>query len=117
MGAAFRAADLVVSRSGASVLGEYPMFNLPAILVPYPYAWRYQKTNASYLVEKGAAELLADEELNDQLLSRVTALINDPEKLAEMRAALSDLAQPNAAHVIAEELLELGANHSGGSLQ
>ena len=58
MGAALRSSDLVVSRSGASILGEYPVFELPSILVPYPLAWRYQKTNASYLVNQGAAVLI-----------------------------------------------------------
>jgi UDP-N-acetylglucosamine--N-acetylmuramyl-(pentapeptide) pyrophosphoryl-undecaprenol N-acetylglucosamine transferase len=117
MGAAFKAADLVVSRSGASILGEYPLFSLPAILVPYPYAWRYQKTNANYLVEKGAAEIIEDEKLNDQLLSRVIGLINNPEKLDEMKTALRKLAQPDAARVIAEELLDLGTKQPGGQTQ
>lgn len=107
MGAALAAADLVVSRAGASTLGEFPLFGLPALLVPYPYAWRYQKVNAEYLEEKGAAEMIKDEDLTEQLLPRVDALLGDPQKLAAMRQAMKNLARPQAADDIAAELLAL----------
>lgn len=114
MGAAFRIADLVVSRSGASILGEYPLFGLPAILVPYPHAWRYQKTNAQYLVDRGAAEIITDGDLPGQLLTRVQAIINDQEKLMKMGSAMKALAQPKAAETIAQQLLSLAGNAKGG---
>ncbi len=63
MGAALASANLVVSRAGASILGEYPMFGLPSILVPYPYAWKYQKVNADTLASHGAAVVLENEKL------------------------------------------------------
>lgn len=107
MGAALVAADLVVSRAGASTLGEYPLFGLPAILVPYPYAWRYQKVNADYLVENNAAVVLKDEDLQAELLSAVKKLLHDKDKLNSMRAAMKKLARPNAARAIASQLVEL----------
>ena len=110
MGAALAAADLVVSRAGASVLGEYAHFGLPAILVPYPYAWQYQKVNADYLVERGAAVLLEDEKLEKELYSTVTTLLEDPKRLAQMSQAMAALAQPAAAEKIAELLLEMAGN-------
>jgi UDP-N-acetylglucosamine--N-acetylmuramyl-(pentapeptide) pyrophosphoryl-undecaprenol N-acetylglucosamine transferase len=115
MGAALRAADLVVSRSGASVLGEYPEFGIPAILVPYPHAWRYQKTNAQYLVDRGAAVIITDEDLQDQFLSRVMGLIRDEEQLSIMGSSMKALAQPDAAERIAQILLSLAENAMGGA--
>ncbi len=100
MGTAFTAADLVISRSGASTLGELPLFGVPALLVPYPYAWRYQKTNADYLISKGAAELLKDEDLDEQLCARALELLRDKEKLTSMTAAMKSLALPDAAKQI-----------------
>jgi UDP-N-acetylglucosamine--N-acetylmuramyl-(pentapeptide) pyrophosphoryl-undecaprenol N-acetylglucosamine transferase len=107
MGAAYAAADLVVSRAGASVLGEYPFFGLPAILVPYPYAWRYQKVNADYLVEREAAVLLEDQYLQSQLLTQIDTLLDDRAKLQHMQRAMKALAQPQAAERIASLLYEM----------
>ena len=76
MGAALSVADMVVSRAGASVLGEFPLFGIPAILVPYPYAWRYQEVNARYLENSGAAVVLQDNELKQKLLSTIQGLLN-----------------------------------------
>ncbi len=107
MGAALASADLVISRAGASSLGEFPLFGLPAILVPYPYAWRYQKVNAEYLSEKGAAVLVKDENLEERLLPLVDDLLSNPQKLEAMRVAMKEEARPNAAKDIAAELLAL----------
>jgi UDP-N-acetylglucosamine--N-acetylmuramyl-(pentapeptide) pyrophosphoryl-undecaprenol N-acetylglucosamine transferase len=109
MGAALRVADLAVMRAGASTLGELPLFGLPAILVPYPYAWRYQKVNAAYLVECGAAELLEDAELSEKLLPRVSSLMSDPVRRLNMKSALQGLARPAAAAQIADRLFKLAA--------
>lgn len=107
MGAALAAADLVVSRAGASCLGEYPLFGLPAVLVPYPHAWRYQKVNAEYLTRRGAAVVVPDHRLNDDLLVTLNVLLENPNKLKAMRAAMFELSHPRAAEKIASALVEL----------
>jgi UDP-N-acetylglucosamine--N-acetylmuramyl-(pentapeptide) pyrophosphoryl-undecaprenol N-acetylglucosamine transferase len=107
MGAALSIADLVVSRSGASSLGEYPIFGLPAILVPYPYAWRYQKVNADFLVRHGAAVLLEDSRLQNELLVAIMSLLENRKTLEQMSAAMSSLARPDAANQIASLILSL----------
>lgn len=115
MGAALAAADLVISRAGASSLGEYPLFGLPAILVPYPHAWRYQKVNADYLVQRGAALMLADEKLPAELLPTVARLSHDPERLQQMQQAMRSLARPQAAQHLAALVEALAQGHSGSS--
>ncbi|MBT3336891.1 MAG: undecaprenyldiphospho-muramoylpentapeptide beta-N-acetylglucosaminyltransferase [Anaerolineae bacterium] len=107
MGAALASADLVISRAGASSLGEFPLFGLPALLVPYPYAWRYQKVNAEYLEDKGAARMIRDEDLQGNLLSLVSDLLDNSQKLNEMHIAMKALSRPQAAENIAQELLAI----------
>jgi len=107
MGAALVVADLVLSRAGASTLGEYPFFGLPAVLTPYPYAWRYQRVNADFLAGKNAAVILQDELLEDKLLPVVHDLLLNKYKIEAMRAAMKKISLPNAANVIASQLVEL----------
>ncbi len=104
MGDALAAADLVISRAGAATLGEYPLYGLPAILVPYPHAWRYQANNARYLAEKGGAMVLNDESLARDLLPAVRGLLQDPVRLHGMAEAMSGNATPGAAEAIAFEV-------------
>lgn len=113
MAAALASADLALSRAGASCLGEFPLFGLPAILVPYPYAWRYQLVNAQYLQENGAAVIVADSELPDQLASTVHSLMFDRQKLADMAATMRSLAMPHAAQQIAGLIGSLATSGRG----
>ena len=108
MGLAQAAADLALSRAGASVLAEFPQAGLAALLVPYPWAWRYQKTNADWLEARGAARQLEDGRLAQELLPTLRGLLGDEARLQRMRAAASALAQPGGAQRLAEEMLRLG---------
>jgi undecaprenyldiphospho-muramoylpentapeptide beta-N-acetylglucosaminyltransferase len=108
MGAVLAAADLVVSRSGAGVLGEFPHFGVPAVLVPYPHAWRYQRVNASWLADRGAAVIVEDAELDRELFRTVSALLTDDARRADMSRAARALARSNAAEAVARQMLALG---------
>lgn len=105
---ALAAADLAVTRAGASVLGEFPALRLPSVLVPYPHAGQHQAINANYLAQRGAALVLADEKLPQQLASTILGLLQAPERLAAMSQAAAGLARPDAARNIIRELRHLG---------
>lgn len=113
MGAALAAADLVVCRSGAAVLAELPYYGLPGILVPYPHAWRYQRVNAAWLSERGAALVVDDADLRETLLPMVRMLLADASRRAEMADAARSLARPDAAEKLAELLFALGQREEG----
>lgn len=113
MGPALAAADLAVSRAGAATMGEYPHFGLPAVLVPYPHAWRYQEQNAGYMQEGGAALQVQDEDLQDELLPTVLGLLEDRSRLQQMADAAREMASAGAARAIANEIHRLARGESG----
>jgi UDP-N-acetylglucosamine--N-acetylmuramyl-(pentapeptide) pyrophosphoryl-undecaprenol N-acetylglucosamine transferase len=91
------------------------MFGLPAILVPYPYAWRYQKVNADFLVANGAAVQLKDEELAQKLLPSIQGIMDSPTRMEKMSASMRKLATPMAAGNIARLLVKLSQTQGASS--
>ncbi|MDR2712951.1 MAG: undecaprenyldiphospho-muramoylpentapeptide beta-N-acetylglucosaminyltransferase [Clostridiales bacterium] len=106
---ALAAADLVLSRAGASFLSELLCRGLPAILAPYPFAaGDHQRHNARALEEKGAAIVIEDKELTPiTLLEMAGNLLTDKERRQAMAAASCGMGNPGAGERIAELILEL----------
>jgi UDP-N-acetylglucosamine--N-acetylmuramyl-(pentapeptide) pyrophosphoryl-undecaprenol N-acetylglucosamine transferase len=103
---AYRAADLVVCRAGASSLAELAHMEKPAILVPYPFATAdHQEHNARSFEQDGAAVVLRDNELNVKLGQTIFALLGEPERLMAMSKAMKQRDNPNAAKIVAEWLI------------
>lgn len=103
---AMAAADLAVTRAGASVLGELPVSELPAIVIPLGLA--DQRLNAGYLAERGAAIALEGSEV-DELDRVILRLLDDDAGREAMAASMRELARPQAADRLAEMLEELAA--------
>ncbi len=102
------AADLALSRAGASTIAELLTAGVPSILVPYPFAiYDHQRFNALSVVRRGAGVMVLNDELTGERLSNeVQALLSDPERLNRMRQAALRLAQPKAAETMVARILE-----------
>ncbi len=118
MAAQLARADLVVCRAGAMTLAELHCLGRPAVLVPFPHATDdHQTRNARDCEQAGAAVVVPDAECDGPRLDAlVTGLLADPSRLAAMAAAASALGRPQAAAVIAADLLAL-AGHPAGRAQ
>jgi UDP-N-acetylglucosamine--N-acetylmuramyl-(pentapeptide) pyrophosphoryl-undecaprenol N-acetylglucosamine transferase len=106
MPAAFRAADLVVCRSGAGAVSELAAAGKPSILVPFPFAADdHQTRNAEAMERGGAARLVRDAEMNgERLFAEVAALARSSGTLERMGEAARQFAHPGAARRAAEIL-------------
>ncbi len=106
LGDCLAACDLVLGRSGGSIF-ELTAAGRPAILVPYPHAAAgHQESNAAWMAEAGAATVIRDDELDaGRLRDAIAALLGDDARLAAMAAASARLAKPDAARLIANEVL------------
>ncbi len=108
MGAAYKAADLVISRAGASSISEFCLIGKPVILVPSPnVAEDHQTKNARALSDKGAAVLVADNEAAKVLVEQAIALVSDTAQIQRLETEIKKLAIYNSADIIADESLKL----------
>jgi len=115
MASVYRRADLVISRAGATTLAELSACGLPAILIPYPHAANdHQTENARYFSERGAAILLRETEINNEsFLHLLNDLLGNPSKIQAMSRKMKRLGHPEAADIIAGDLLSLGSHPEG----
>ncbi len=108
MKAAYAAADLVISRAGAGSISEFCLLGKPVILVPSPnVAEDHQTKNAQALVQKGAALYVTDAEASRTLMPLAINTVTDHDKLESLSRQIVQLARPNAASDIADEVLKL----------
>lgn len=108
MGAAYKAADLVISRAGASSISEFCLIGKPVVLVPSPnVAEDHQTKNAMALVNKDAAIYVKDADAPETLLKLAIDTVKDGNKLATLSANIKKLGLKNSADVIADEVIKL----------
>ncbi len=108
MDMAYRAADLVVSRAGASSISELCLLGKPVILVPSPnVAEDHQTKNAQALSSRGAALLIKDAEAGEKLISEALRVVEDEKLLADMKRAITAMALPESAARIVDIIYKI----------
>ena len=106
-----RAADLVISRAGASTLSEVSAIGVPMILIPYPYAGGHQRLNVTPYAAGGAAIVISDEEAEGRLRGVLTSVIDDPDRYRKMVEAMRGLGRPYAAEEVVRLLEQAARRH------
>jgi UDP-N-acetylglucosamine--N-acetylmuramyl-(pentapeptide) pyrophosphoryl-undecaprenol N-acetylglucosamine transferase len=108
MDLAYAAADVVVSRSGASSVSELCAAHKATVFVPSPnVAEDHQTHNAMALVNKHAAMIVKDSEAMEKMIPTALELLKDPEEISLLEENAGKLALPDAARKIADEVYKL----------
>lgn len=103
---AYAAADIVVSRAGAMTVAEICVVKKAAIFVPYPYAAEdHQTVNAMGLVNKEAAEMVRDAEVQNKLIPTILDLVTNESEIEKIEHNLSLISKTHVAETIGEEIL------------
>ena len=104
----YNMADLAISRAGALTLSELANFNLPSILIPFPYAANnHQLYNARYFSSNKSAEIVEQKDLSSgKLEAKVKRILDDIEIIKLMKNEIKKIAKPDAADIIASEVLK-----------
>lgn len=111
MDMAYAVADLIIARAGAGTISELCLVGKPVVLVPSPnVAEDHQTKNAMALVKNNAAVLVKDTEAVQKLIPTALELLKNNEQLTHLAEEIKKLAMPNAAEVIADEVLKLVKN-------
>ena len=114
MAAALGAADLVVSRAGAGSISEFALLGKAVILVPSPNVSEdHQTKNAMALVEKEAAIHVPDSKAKEELIKVAIETVLDADRIAALERNVEKLGKPNAAEVIADEVIKLADAYIG----
>ena len=104
----YAAADVVISRAGASSVSELCIVGKPVIFIPSPnVAEDHQTKNAKSVADKNGAILIRESELDSNFESTFSDLITDEKKQNELSQNINNLALPNATKAIVEEILKL----------
>ncbi len=105
---AYSAADLVISRAGASSISELCLLGKPVVLVPSPnVAEDHQTKNALALVHKDAAVMIADKDAEKDLVPTALKIVHDDERLCTLSRNIETLAQRHSADRIVDEIVKI----------
>lgn len=108
MGSAYTAADLVISRAGASSISEFCLIGKPVILVPSPnVAEDHQTKNVMALVNRDAALYVKDAEAADVVIKLAIETVKNEDKLKSLSMNIKKLALPDSADIIADEVIKM----------
>lgn len=106
---AYSAADLVICRAGAITISELMHFKIPAIIIPYPFAYQHQKANSTVLEINNCALVINEEELDkgNILEESLVSLVSAPDKLIQMRSAYNNFLNSDSNALFIQAVLNL----------